>query len=307
MRILGHIHTYNDDDVIDRSLSALINQTYPLEEILIVDNASTDKTLSRVFPKQVTLVRHATNLGTSGSVITGFKYALQKGFEWIWVFDADSAPHGDALERLVRLYQSFSLGLQAQTRVLSSLPVDSTSRRPYHAGVFTPMGIRQAPFQFEKDYYEFEETMWTGCLFKLDSVRKIGLPSADYVLDWGECEYSYRGMRTGQKAFMHQGSIVEHNIGGHTSLTLNTHYLGPIRFKTAEFPPIRCYYLVRNCAYFWLYEYQGLHPKALVIGFLALTLFTLNFIVRPRKHLCHIVACLRGIWDGLRQQVQYRY
>lgn len=98
MRILGHIHTFNDEEVIDGTLAALLEQTYPLEEIILVDNASTDATLKRSFPDKVTIIRHEKNLGTSGTVITGFKYALSKNFDWIWVFDADSVPQKDALE-----------------------------------------------------------------------------------------------------------------------------------------------------------------------------------------------------------------
>ena len=38
MRILGHIHTFNDEEIIDRSLRALLDQTYPVEEIVTEKN-----------------------------------------------------------------------------------------------------------------------------------------------------------------------------------------------------------------------------------------------------------------------------
>ena len=83
MKILGHIHTFNDDDVIDRTVNRLMNQTHPLDKIIIVDNDSKDDTLNRTFPEKVTIIRHEENLGTSGTVHTGFKYALEKGYDWI--------------------------------------------------------------------------------------------------------------------------------------------------------------------------------------------------------------------------------
>ena len=48
MKILGHIHTFNDEEVIDRSLQALLDQTYPLDAIVIVDNASTDGSVDKL-------------------------------------------------------------------------------------------------------------------------------------------------------------------------------------------------------------------------------------------------------------------
>src|SRR5687768_7019684 len=116
MRILAHIHTLNDEEVIDRSLQALMDQTYPLEEILLVDNGSVDGTLSRAFPRHVTVIRQAENGGTSGAVVTGLEYGLSKGYDWVWLFDADTAPRGDALEKLIRLYRSFPEAIQRQTR-----------------------------------------------------------------------------------------------------------------------------------------------------------------------------------------------
>jgi len=102
MRILGHIHTFNDAEVIEQTVAALHRQTVPLTGILIVDNASTDDTLDRIVSAPVTIIRNPENLGTSGAVVVGFEYALANGFDWIWLFDADSVPQPDALENLLK-------------------------------------------------------------------------------------------------------------------------------------------------------------------------------------------------------------
>src|SRR5260370_42237054 len=57
MRILAHMHTMNDASVIEQLLEGLRRQTQPIDAILIVDNASTDGTLDRTFPKTVTIIR----------------------------------------------------------------------------------------------------------------------------------------------------------------------------------------------------------------------------------------------------------
>lgn len=119
MRILTHIHTFNDEDVIERALQAILAQTYTAHEILLVDDGSSDQTLKRVFPEQVTVIQHQSNLGTSGTVSTGLQYALTKPYDWLWVLDADSLPRQDALEKLVDLYMSFDPATQRTIGVLS--------------------------------------------------------------------------------------------------------------------------------------------------------------------------------------------
>ena len=101
MRVLAHIHTFNDADIIDRTIAAVLLQTRPVNAILVVDNASTDGTLERPSLKHATVVRHPENLGTSGAVASGFRFALERDYDWIWILDADSLVRPDALEKLL--------------------------------------------------------------------------------------------------------------------------------------------------------------------------------------------------------------
>ena len=105
MRVLAHIHTFNDAEIIERALEAITRQTRQPDAIIIVDNASIDGTLDRGFPKQVTVVRHPENRGTSGAIRTGFAHALEHKFDWVWIFDADSLPEPNALENLLEFFE----------------------------------------------------------------------------------------------------------------------------------------------------------------------------------------------------------
>lgn len=307
MRVLGHIHTFNDEEVIDRSLGALLDQTYPLDEIVIIDNGSTDNTLNRSFPGQVKVIRHSEQRGTSGAVITGMRYALEKAYDWMWIFDADSAPRRDALQKLLELYQTFSAELQAQTWLLASLPIESSSRTVCHGIAFTPRGYSQIKPHPDQEFYECDFTIWSGSLFKMNAVKKIGLPSPDYVLDWGEFAYGYMGKRAGYRAFAHQKSILEHNLEGQPGLHLTSYRLGPFSFRMRELPPRRCYYIVRNYLYFWLYEYKQRTFYTLAFCFFRITKLIGCFLIRPTTHHAQLTACLRGVWDGLCGKLRRRY
>jgi len=324
MRVLAHIHTFNDADIIDQTVEAILRQTRAPDAIVIVDNASTDGTLDRVFPEHVAIIRNAANLGTSGAVRAGFIYALEHQFDWIWIFDADSVPQTDALERLLDRYASWPQNLREEVGFLSCLPRDQRDGLSRHGGRFTRLGIaavRPAP---EERCYACHATIWSGCLYRLAAVRQIGLPNADYVLDRGEDEYGYRVMTAGYKGFILQDAVLRHNIRGSTSLSSVDIKLGPATLTFYEFPPIRCYYTCRNTLYFALYDAAqgrfGLlrgavwrvrpapgRPGVMRGAAWRVLLLTLNFLLRPRHHGGQILACFRGIWHGVTGNIQARY
>lgn len=326
MRILGHIHTFNDENVIERCLGALLAQTRPADAILIVDNGSTDGTLDRDFPPEVTVVRNGHNMGTSGAVHIGLKYAMENGFDWALILDADCALRPDALEKLVALWESLSPDVQAKIWRLSSLPMELPEKavsvpfsvslafyegnqtpRPRHGVVFSDRGYARVVPEAGASHYACDATIWSGCMFRLDAVREVGLPPMDYVLDWGEYEYGYRGKRKGFKALMSQESLLDHNIRGHASFQFTRYGIGPFAFQLIEMPPIRCYYVIRNTLYFWLFEFHGPSLRAALPRIFKMVFLTLNFAVRPISHREHFKACLRGFRDGLAKRMDRRY
>ena len=327
MKVLAHIHAFNDSDIIDGTIAAVRNQTRPPDAILLVDNASTDRTLDRVFPTGVTVVRNPKNLGTSGAVWIGFNHALQHSFDWVWILDADSVPEADALERLLELYTSWPQQEREQTAFVACLPRIQPDGRPRHGRIFTRRGrILLSPPPIPR-HYPCHITIWSGCLYRMRAVRQIGLPNRDYVLDRGELEYGYRVMKAGYNGFIHQDSVIRHDIRGTpipkgvkaAPTPLN---LGPFKLEFYPSPPNRCYYVCRNTLYFTLYDFaegrlarlrelwrvRSRPGRSLMSGIAWQTaLFTLNFMLRPRTQRAQIRACLRGIWDGVSGNITARY
>ena len=307
MKILAHIHTLNDEEVIEQSFAAVSNQTHPVQEILVVDNGSTDDTLRKLASKPVTVIRHSKNLGTSGAVVTGMQYAIDHGYDWIWIFDADGAPRQDSLAKLLELYHSLAPEVQEQVWLLSSLHVEDGVRTPYYQAVWGHKGLQVVRPDPKEEVCEFDSTIWSGSMYKVSAIEKVGLPSVDYVLDWGEHTYGYRGRRSGYRALMPLRSLVDHNIGGTPGLHHDTFRLGPFSFRAREFPPIRCYYFARNLLNFWLYEYHELNWSGLLTSFLRIFKLTVSFLPRLGTHRAQFVACLRGIRDGFGGKMHRRY
>ncbi len=320
MQVLAHIHTLNAAHVIDRALDAVQRQTRPPDAILIVDNGSTDGTLNRMFPEQVTVIRNPTDLGVSGSIRVGFSHALRHGFDWIWVLDADAVPEPKALERLLELYSGWPQDRREETGFIACLPHTDPDGVPLHGQLFTRHGRFAVTPPSRQRYYPCQITIWSGCLYRLAAVRRVGLPNGDYFMDRGELEYGYRMMKAGYQGCMHQDA----EIRQHVSIFSNSKSfkVGPLSLTFYELPPLRCYYTLRNTLYFTLYDLaEGRfavmrelwrvrsRPGRGVMSGIAwqAALFTLNFAVRPRNHGEHIRACLRGIWHGVTGNMSARY
>jgi GT2 family glycosyltransferase len=323
MRVLGHIHSFNDADIIDRTIESFRQQTQRLDEILLVDNASSDGTLDAPAIRGITVIRHAENGGTSGAVVTGMRYALERGYDWIWVLDADSLVLPDALEKLLELYAGLPPEQQKKTAFLACMARNQPGNEPWYGSVFTERGIEVVDPPLEHRHFLCNSYIWSGCLYSLAAVRQFGLPNADYVLDCGEDEYGYRIMQAGYNGFIDRDAVLLHNIRGMKSLNPTDLQVGLTTVRAYEFPPIRCYYMCRNALYFVLYEFakgrfgllrgvlwrmrrrRKLGPARGVVW--SVLLLTANFLVRPFNHRRQIHACVRGIWHGVTGNIGARY
>lgn len=77
MKISLHIVTWNHGSIISRLLDSVAAQTRPPDEIIIVDNASTDDTIRKIrsHPLRVHLIEEPNNTGFSGGHNTAVKHS----------------------------------------------------------------------------------------------------------------------------------------------------------------------------------------------------------------------------------------
>lgn len=320
MRVLSYVHTYNDGDVIDQTLHAIRHQTRLPDAILLVDNGSTDEMLHKTFPDDVSVIRNGANLGSSAAIGIGFSYALEHGFDLMWILDGDAAPDPDALATLLDELAGWEPSRQEEVGFIACLPLDQPEDQPRHGRLFTRYGRVVVAPPPEERCYRCDVTIWSGSLYRMAAVRRVGLPNPDYFVDRGELEYAYRIMQAGYKSYIHQDAVVRQNIRAEP---MHQRFrTGRVSLGFFEIAPLRCYLLCRNSLYFTIYDltdgpltkfrelfrlysWNGRGPLNGVVWQTAL--FTLNFALRPYGHRNHIRACFRGIWHGLTGNIAARY
>ena len=106
------IPTYNEKENIE----AIIRKVFSLEggyEILIIDDGSPDgtagivKRLSEEFPEALHLIERQGKQGLGTAYLTGFKWAVERSYDYIFEMDADFSHNPDDLPRL---YDACSVG-----------------------------------------------------------------------------------------------------------------------------------------------------------------------------------------------------
>ncbi|MBP5210811.1 MAG: polyprenol monophosphomannose synthase [Bacteroidales bacterium] len=100
------IPTYNEKENIE----AIIRKVFSLEgdyHILIVDDGSPDGTADIVkglmteFPSSLFILERSGKLGLGTAYITGFKWAVENGYDYVFEMDADFSHNPDDLPRLL--------------------------------------------------------------------------------------------------------------------------------------------------------------------------------------------------------------
>lgn len=98
-----YIPCFNAAKTIKFCLDAVIRQKYPVKEILVIDDGSTDESEKIVSTYPVKLFKHGANLGLAAARNT----ALHKlNTEFIGSLDADCLPEADWLQRIMAQFTS---------------------------------------------------------------------------------------------------------------------------------------------------------------------------------------------------------
>lgn len=114
-KISALVLTYNRKEILLRCLKAILGQVEPADEVIVLDNGSTDGTCEYLResgflePARIVLYRHPENTGPAAGADTLFRLAKERGSDWLWYMDDDTIAHADALKELKSAYaENFS-------------------------------------------------------------------------------------------------------------------------------------------------------------------------------------------------------
>ncbi len=106
-RKLVIIPTYNEIENISKITEAVLSIEGQYD-ILVIDDGSPDgtgnevKKLQKLHPQRLHLIERSGKLGLGTAYITGFKWALKNGYDYIFEMDADFSHNPQDLPRLLK-------------------------------------------------------------------------------------------------------------------------------------------------------------------------------------------------------------
>ena len=139
------IPTYKEIDNIERMLSTL-EGLYPDLNILIIDDGSPDGTADVVKSKMETssrlnLIERSGKLGLGTAYITGFKWALERDFEYIFEMDCDFSHDPEDIPTLLEACAINEAQLAIGSRYVGGIRIINWPMHrlllSYFAGVYT--------------------------------------------------------------------------------------------------------------------------------------------------------------------------
>lgn len=209
--------TFNRLALLKETLKAHLSMHRPFDEIIVVDNCSTDGTreyLDETAAQTPSLhvIHSPVNTGGAGGFALGMQYALEhRDPDWLFLADDDAVPQADMLGELLNGYESRAdkENIAAVcTSVAKQGNYDPWQRKIVKRGLLTlryadTAALYGAPFFVD-------EATFVGLMIKRDVALRVGTPDKDFFIYFDDTDYCYR-LRKHGKILCLPKSVMRHD------------------------------------------------------------------------------------------------
>ena len=273
------IITYHPSNDMIENLSMVLAQ---VQGLVLVDNGSNEDELSSLRRASRTLdfhlIENGENLGIAEALNQGVRWAKEKGYPWVILFDQDSKITQHFIEQLFTAWMSH----QDRDRVCSIhptylSPITGTTPRIRRASDGGP-----------------EVSMTSGALMPTWIFDKIGMFASEYFIDLVDHEYCLRIRAAGYLIADTKKAVLLHSAGHPEKISL----LG-FSFHRNSHSAVRHYYISRNR--FALYrKYLRVFPFWVLYSiYHDFFRGTIRCLIVENNRIRNFHNFLIGTWDGL--------
>lgn len=272
--IAACIVTFNRKDLLIRCLTAILQQEYLPNGIIIVDNVSTDSTFEMIttvmFPDlklteerkygvvyttervvanrlvSIVYVRKNVNDGGAGGFYVAMKESYERNYDWFWLQDDDGMPDKKELKELYEKSVEYNL------QYANALVLDIEDPTRFSFGLSRGKHIYTVEEATKKIIIKDAATPFNGTFISREVVDKIGFVKKEMFI-WGdEVEYFLRTKTNGFNI-----ATVSTAIHLHPRAVNANKYLSFFHWKISDVSDSRLSYIHRNRGYI-NFRYYGM-------------------------------------------------
>ncbi|HEU0199647.1 MAG TPA: glycosyltransferase family 2 protein [Burkholderiaceae bacterium] len=240
------IVTYFPDPV---ALRELLRAVAPqVERLVVVDNTPASDAAPASLPQPPAVhsrgsetISNGHNLGLAAAQNQGIAWAKARGASAVVLFDQDSFPAPDMVERLLAALAA----LRAQGAQVGALGPRWHDRHGKSDAPFVRLGfgrmINHGCAGAAAPMIECDTLVASGCLMPMASIDAVGPMNESLFIDQVDVEWGMRAQARGLRLFGVCDAVLYHGIGERT--------VRPWFARSRRMPvhaPLRDYYLVRN-------------------------------------------------------------
>jgi GT2 family glycosyltransferase len=210
-RVLVAVVTFNNENDIVDCLQSVKAQMYDGLDVLVVDNASFDRTVALVRERypEVRIVREKTNRGFAAGANSALRAAIKGGYDFTWLLNPDTNAENAALMALVSAADEYPRGALFSPLIrdgdgsvwFSGGRIDWQRQRAVHQ-TDNPV----APVTHPKNRF------LTGCAIfvRMAALKEFGLFDERYFLYYEDADLSLRAVESGWDLGVVPQAIVHH-------------------------------------------------------------------------------------------------
>lgn len=228
---------YNSGHRLEQAVRAVESQTIDLDEIIIVDNASSDGSADGLSRSHIRIVRTASNLGAAAARNIGLKEAAS---DLVFMMDADMIPDAGCAASLLEGLNTYAAQVCVPRIILEPQKdiVQMDGADTHYLGLMT---LRNAdcPVATTPPEERVARTAPSGCyLLHRDAALAAGGFCEFFFFYFEDLEFGYRLSLLGQRIVFSGFAVAGHDRGDGTP---------GLSFRGAgEYPKRRAYLTLRN-------------------------------------------------------------
>lgn len=244
-----------------------------VSKVVVVDNGAQWPVRSELivaYGDLVDVVEMGANTGSAKGFATGIQRAVDLGADYVWLLDDDNRPHGDALPKLLAIYEQEAekvssdrlavlafrsehqadlargVSLHRITLKVNSFRGFNVLDIPYKVWRRTPWGKPHLSGEIP-EVVGLDLAVYGGLLFHRKLVHAIGLPNGEFVLYGDDIEFTNRIKKlNGRLLLVTNAAIDDLESTWNVKDNFSNSFICNLEGGT----DMRAYYSMRNLSYF---------------------------------------------------------